>query len=119
MPTKVGEFFGAGVVPITHGANSEVAQWVQKTGSGLALDNLSDESLERATEFAVSQRPGPEALLRARLIAEAHFSLDSAARRYDALFRGSWLRTGLRKRLFFGQANEGISKTSPEKRAVR
>lgn len=87
MPTKLSEFFATGVTPITHGANSEIADWVQKTGSGLALDDLSDASLERAADFAVSGRPDIEALVRARLRAERHFSLDAAARRYDALFQ--------------------------------
>lgn len=86
MPTKLGEFFATGVAPVTHGANSEVGQWVRRTGSGLALDDLSDASLERAADFVVSGRPSPDALMRARVIAEPHFSLDSAARWYDALF---------------------------------
>jgi glycosyltransferase involved in cell wall biosynthesis len=87
MPTKLGEFFASGVAPITHGANSEIAEWVRKTGSGLALDDLSDASLERAADFAVSGRPDLDALVRARLTAERHFSLDTAAHRYDALFQ--------------------------------
>ena len=57
MPTKLGEFFAAGVAPITHGGNSEIAEWVRRTGSGLALDDLSHDSLQRAADLAVSGQP--------------------------------------------------------------
>ncbi|MFZ1863615.1 MAG: glycosyltransferase, partial [Polyangiales bacterium] len=87
MPTKLGEFFATGVTSITHGANSEIADWVRRTGSGLALEDLSTASLERAADFAVSGRPDMETRIRARRIAEEHFSLASASRRYDALFQ--------------------------------
>jgi glycosyltransferase involved in cell wall biosynthesis len=87
MPTKLAEFFATGVAPISHGANSEVADWVKRAGSGMALEDLSDESLHNAADFAVNGRPRADALVRARLIAGEHFSLDSGARRYDALFR--------------------------------
>jgi glycosyltransferase involved in cell wall biosynthesis len=87
MPTKLGEFFACGVTPIAHGANSEIADWIHRTGSGLVLRDLSAGSLERAADFVVSARPDTETRVRARLVAERHFSLDSAARRYDALFQ--------------------------------
>lgn len=87
MPTKLGEFFACGVTPIAHGANSEIADWIQRTGSGLALEDLSMASLYLAADFAVSSRPDLETRVRARRLAEEHFSLDSAARRYDALFQ--------------------------------
>jgi hypothetical protein len=87
MPTKLGEFFAAGVAPIGHGANSEVTDWVNRTGSGMVLDDLSSDSLERAVDFIAGGVPEAGALVRARLAAEEHFSLDSGAARYDALFR--------------------------------
>ena len=87
MPTKLGEFFATGVAPITHGGNSEIAEWVRRAGSGLALEDLSDASLERAADFVVSSLPDMERRVRARRLAEEHFSLNSAARRYDILFQ--------------------------------
>ncbi|HEX3597854.1 MAG TPA: glycosyltransferase, partial [Polyangiaceae bacterium] len=33
MPTKLAEFFAAGVRPIQHGCNAEVSEWVQRAGS--------------------------------------------------------------------------------------
>jgi glycosyltransferase involved in cell wall biosynthesis len=86
MPTKLGEFFACGVTPIAHGANSEIGDWIHRTGSGFVLRDLSADSLGRAADFAVWERPDMETRARARLIAEEHFSLGSAARRYDALF---------------------------------
>jgi len=87
MPTKLGEFFATGVAPIGHGANTEVTDWVNRAGSGIVLDDLSSDSLERAVDFIAGGVPEAQALLRARLAAEEHFSLNSGAARYDALFR--------------------------------
>ena len=87
MPTKLGEFLATGVAPISYGCNSEVADWVKRAGSGLALDDLSDASLERAADFIASGAPDAGARSHARKVAETHFSLASGAARYDALFR--------------------------------
>ena len=87
MPTKLGEFLATGVVPIAHGANAEVADWVRRTGSGLVLEDLSMESLERVADFVMRGVPESDVLANARLVSENHFSLESGARRYDALFR--------------------------------
>ena len=57
MPTKLAEFFATGIAPIGHGANSEVTDWVRRAGSGLALDDLSIDSLERAAEFVAKGVP--------------------------------------------------------------
>lgn len=87
MPTKLAEFFATGIAPIGYGANSDVADWVKRSGSGLALDDLSPGSLERAANWAAKGVPEPAVLARARLLAERHFSLDSGAMRYDELFQ--------------------------------
>ena len=87
MPTKLAEFFATGVAPISHGANSEVTDWVNTAGSGVVLDDLSSDSLERAADFVARGVPEADVLIRARLAAEKHFSLDSGTERYDALFR--------------------------------
>jgi glycosyltransferase involved in cell wall biosynthesis len=87
MPTKLGEFLATGVAPIGYGANSEVTDWVKRVGSGLTLDDLSDESLARAADFVTRGVQESNVLAHARLVAEQHFSLDSSAKRYDRLFR--------------------------------
>jgi glycosyltransferase involved in cell wall biosynthesis len=98
MPTKLGEFLAAGVSPISYGGNSEVADWVRRTGSGLALNDLSDESLARAARFVAAGAPEPSARMRARQVAEEHFSLDSGAERYNRLFRSILARRERRAR---------------------
>jgi len=87
MPTKLGEFFATGIAPISHGANSEVTDWVNRAGSGMVLEDLSSDSLERAADFVARGVPDVQVLERARLATEEHFSLDSGAKRYDTLFR--------------------------------
>jgi hypothetical protein len=87
VPTKLAEFFACGIAPLDHGANTEVVAWVRRAGSGLGLDDLSMDSLERAVDFVASGAPDTDVLVRARLDAEGHFSLDSGAKRYDTLFR--------------------------------
>lgn len=87
MPTKLGEFLATGVAPIGYGGNSEVMDWVKRAGSGLALNDLSEESLARAADFVTRGVPDTDTLMRARLVGEKHFSLDSSAKRYDSLFR--------------------------------
>jgi glycosyltransferase involved in cell wall biosynthesis len=87
MPTKLAEFFATGVAPISHGANSEVTDWVKRPGSGMVLEDLSDDSLERAVAFVARGLPDADILMRARLAAEKHFSLESGVQRYDTLFR--------------------------------
>jgi glycosyltransferase involved in cell wall biosynthesis len=87
MPTKLAEFFATGIAPISHGGNSEVTDWVSRAGSGMVLEDLSNDSLERAADFMSSGVPEADVLMRARLATEDHFSLDSGAKRYDGLFR--------------------------------
>jgi glycosyltransferase involved in cell wall biosynthesis len=87
MPTKLAEFFATGVAPIAHGANSEVTDWVRRAGTGVVLEDLSSGSLERVAEAVAKGLPEADALVRARRVAEEHFSLDFGAERYDQLFR--------------------------------
>jgi glycosyltransferase involved in cell wall biosynthesis len=87
MPTKLAEFFATGITPIAYGANSEVTDWVKRAGGGLALDDLSIDSLERAADFVARDVPDVDVRARAREAAERHFSLDSGVERYDELFQ--------------------------------
>jgi glycosyltransferase involved in cell wall biosynthesis len=48
MPTKLAEFFAAGVRPIQYGCNQEVADFVRASGSGIVLSGVSDSELEQA-----------------------------------------------------------------------
>ena len=87
MPTKLGEFLACGVSPIAYGGNAEMVDWVDRSGSGLALQNLSGAELQRAADFVAKGVPNAQVLAQARAAAEPHFSLSSGVARYDALFR--------------------------------
>ena len=84
MPTKLAEFLAAGVRPVHYGCNSELGDWVAKTGSGFTLSSLTE--LPTAAERIVNTPFDAQALTRARTIAEAHFSLRSGVERYASLF---------------------------------
>ena len=84
MPTKLAEFFAAGVRPVHYGCNSELAEWVAKTGSGFTLGSLSE--LPAAAERMATTPFDTEAVAKARSIAEAHFSLRAGVDRYARLF---------------------------------
>jgi len=87
MPTKLGEFFAAGVRPVHYGCNSEVGDWVRRTGSGFSLPALDDASLHEAAERIARTPLEIEPLIRARGIAESHFSLRAGCNRYAEIMR--------------------------------
>jgi hypothetical protein len=87
MPTKLGEFFAAGVRPIAHGCNGEMLDWVRRARSGVVLDSLDDGSLKHAADvIARNERPVAE-LAEARGITQRHFSLTSGVDRYSRLLQ--------------------------------
>jgi len=85
MPTKLGEFFAAGVRPVHYGCNSEVGDWVRRTGSGFSIPALDDRSLYDAAERIAKTPLQTEPLIRARDVAESHFSLRAGCSRYAAI----------------------------------
>lgn len=88
MPTKLAEFFAAGVRPIQYGCNQSVADWVRIAGSGVVLDGLDPSALSRAAKTIAAKGLGSTELLeRAREATRAHFSLRSGVCAYDALLR--------------------------------
>jgi glycosyltransferase involved in cell wall biosynthesis len=85
MPTKLAEFFAAGVRPIHYGCNEEVSDWVRRAGSGIVLDSLDDGEFKRVAA-AIASSPTELALLeRARENTADHFDLDSGIERYARL----------------------------------
>jgi glycosyltransferase involved in cell wall biosynthesis len=86
MPTKLAEFFAAGVRPVHGGGNPEVGAWVERAGSGLRLPDLSEASIARAADRIASASGQDDGdLARARERTESHFSLSSGVRRYGEL----------------------------------
>jgi hypothetical protein len=87
MPTKLGEFFAAGVRPVQFGCNREVTDWVRRTQSGFVLEQTGEPDLRAAAERIASTPVDPAAAERARSTAESHFSLASGLEKYDRVLR--------------------------------
>jgi hypothetical protein len=83
VPTKLAEFFAAGVRPVHHGCNDEVSSWVRTAGSGYVLDALDGISLARCADH-VARHGGDEAELeRARELTRGWFDLRAGLDRYE------------------------------------
>ncbi|HEY8432892.1 MAG TPA: glycosyltransferase [Sandaracinaceae bacterium] len=87
MPTKLGEFFAAGVRPIHYGCNEEVGRWVAAAGTGITLPDCSQASLDQAAHEVVNRPRDESAIARGVEITRPHFALDSAVDKYDELYR--------------------------------
>ncbi len=90
MPTKLGEFFATGVRPVQFGCNSEVAAWVERAQSGLVLQGVDDQSLEKAANEIAGSTISAQRLQRARELTAGHFSLASGIERYDRVLRAAF-----------------------------
>ncbi len=82
MPTKLAEFFAAGVRPIYFGCNADVGRWVERAGSGVTLGEMTPGQLETAAATIAGRRREERELLLARQRTRAHFGLESGV---DAL----------------------------------
>ncbi|HMI89350.1 MAG TPA: glycosyltransferase [Polyangiaceae bacterium] len=87
MPTKLAEFFAAGVRPVAYGCNSEMTNWVRRTRSGIILETLERDALLDAARYIADSTPSIEALRYARKVSAPHFSLSSGVERYETLLR--------------------------------
>ena len=85
MPTKLAEFFAAGVRPIQHGCNAEVSQWVRESGLGLVLEDLTESGLQRAAEQVARHEPSPGEVARARERTRSHFGLEAGLSAYACI----------------------------------
>jgi len=85
MPTKLAEFFAAGVRPIQYGCNAEVSAKIREAGTGLVLDGLTEADLREAARVVASRPRLTEEIARARMLTEAHFSLEAGVDKYAAL----------------------------------
>lgn len=86
MPTRLGEFFAAGVRPIQGGGNPDICAWVERAGTGICLPDYTQASIEAAAEhIARSGRLDERELARMRERTEPYFGLESGVRRYAEL----------------------------------
>ncbi|HMI85788.1 MAG TPA: glycosyltransferase, partial [Polyangiaceae bacterium] len=87
MPTKLAEFFAAGVRPVAYGCNSEMTTWVRRARSGVVLDTVEDGDLVKAARYIADSTSNIEDLRYARQMSAPHFSLSSGVERYGSLLR--------------------------------
>lgn len=86
MPTKLGEFLASGVRPIHHGCNTEVTRWVDFTGSGIVVSDLSRQGIRDVAKRIAEDDASKVDLKHARDVAMAHFSLENCAQRYTDIY---------------------------------
>lgn len=83
VPTKLAEFFAAGVRPVHHGCNDEVSSWVRRAESGYVIDALDARSLARCADHVAQHRGDRAELERAREITRGWFDLRAGLDRYE------------------------------------
>lgn len=86
MPTKLAEFFAAGVRPVQFGCNHEVTDWVARAGSGVVLDDLSEASLRRAAREIAAAPRTPAVLEEARRRTRPYFDIGPGVAGYERLY---------------------------------
>jgi glycosyltransferase involved in cell wall biosynthesis len=86
MPTKLPEYFAAGVRVVQYGCNREVADHVRQCGAGIVLPDLSIEELRRAAQHIASEPRFSDSTAKARTLTRAHFGLEAGTRKYQDLF---------------------------------
>jgi len=87
MPTKLAEFFAAGVRPIQYGCNQEVADLVRTSGSGIVLNGLSTSDLEQAARAIANQPLDRSAVDEARRRMRPYFRLEAGVAAYEEVLQ--------------------------------
>ena len=87
MPTKLAEFFAAGVRPIYYGCNSEIRHWVERAETGVVLDNITTWELDRCARQIANRSTDQASLRRARRLTRAHFGLAAGIDAYERICR--------------------------------
>ena len=93
VPTKLAEFFAAGVRPIQYGCNAEISDWVLRAGTGVVLSGVDEGALDDAADRIATTPDDRQALVRGRSITEPHFSLASGVERYAGILTALGQRT--------------------------
>ncbi len=93
MPTKLAEFFAAGVRPIQYGCNWEVSEWVRAAGSGIVLPDTEPATLIQAASEVVADSRPIEELADACATTMHHFGVRFGALRYANLYQNMRLRS--------------------------
>ncbi len=90
MPTKLAEFFAAGVRVVQYGGNGEVREAVRAAGKGIVLHDLTEESLRAAAgEIALSPGAGAAKNWAARDATRPRFGLEAGVERYRQVLQAA------------------------------
>jgi glycosyltransferase involved in cell wall biosynthesis len=85
MPTKLGELLASGVRPIQYGCNQEVREIVEKSGSGIVLDGITQEDLDLAAAKIAANPLANAEVVTAREISRRWFDINSGVVEYQRL----------------------------------
>jgi hypothetical protein len=83
-PTKMGEMLALGLPLVTNGGVGDVAQIVEETGCGVAIDRFDEAAYREAQERIEAMVPAPEAQ---REKALPWFDVEIGIARYDEVYR--------------------------------
>jgi hypothetical protein len=83
MPTKLAEFFAAGVRLVQYGGNEEISRRVKEVNSGIVLDALSERDLKIAASFMAADSISEAQLKLTRDRTRPYFGLESGLDKYQ------------------------------------
>jgi glycosyltransferase involved in cell wall biosynthesis len=85
-PTKLGEFLGCGVPCMGNTNVGEMADILEGEQVGVALDDFSENDIEKGIARLVELTREPDIKQRCRQVALNHFSLESGVAAYDRIY---------------------------------
>jgi glycosyltransferase involved in cell wall biosynthesis len=85
-PTKVGEYWAAGLPVVTTGNISDADEIIRRERVGVIVDDHSDAGYVRALDELVSLLQDDGLSLRCRQAAEIHYALEPACDRQAGLY---------------------------------
>jgi glycosyltransferase involved in cell wall biosynthesis len=91
MPTKLAEFFAAGVRPIQFGGNEEISRLVADAQSGMVLQDLDDGILRQAASLIAADAPRAR-IYDARNRTRQYLGLEAGVEAYAKLLRDVYER---------------------------
>jgi glycosyltransferase involved in cell wall biosynthesis len=86
-PTKLGEFLGCGVPCLGNHGVGDMAEVLEASRVGVALEQFSDEALRNGIDRLLALCQDPDVRTRCRQVAEQHFSLEDGVRHYEQLYQ--------------------------------
>lgn len=86
-PTRMGEFLACGKPCMSNGGVGDVEAILNETGTGVAINDWSDETLRQALAQLLDLARQPGMAERCRQAAQDRFSLQGGVRDYSAIYR--------------------------------